>query len=435
MTDISQKHHIIVVGGGAGGLELVTRLGRRFRKNESVRITLVDRNLVHVWKPLLHEVAAGALDADIDGVSYRVHASSSGFHFQPGELSDINRGSKTITLAPIIDDQGSELVASRELAYTQLVIAVGSVTNDFGTTGVAEHCYFLDSVKQATQFHHALMNTFLSLQANQYNQSLRVAIVGAGATGVELAAELHKSAELIRVYGFEDFELNTLEITVIEAGPRILPALPERIARAAQHELEKLGIKVMTDTPVVEVNNTGLKTGTGEFIEAPLRIWAAGVRAPGFLKGLGGLETNKTNQVIVTQTLQSSVDESIYVIGDCAAFTQADGSRVAPRAQAAHQMAAQVYINIMRGMKHKPLQAFVYRDHGSLVSLSSYTALGGLMGNLNSGTMMVEGWIARVMYKSLYRMHQVAVHGYFSTFLLILVKGINRRLRPRLKLH
>jgi NADH dehydrogenase len=429
------EHHIVVIGGGAGGLELASKLGRKYRGNAEVKVTLVDRNLTHIWKPLLHEVAAGALDADMDGVDYRVQAAAAGFRFQPGELTAIDRDSKTLTLAPIRDDSGHEIVAARTLRYNHLVLAIGSVTNDFGTAGAAEHCYFLDSVKQAKKFHHTLMNTFLALQSERYPRPLRVGIVGAGATGVELAAELHKSAELIRSYGFDDFDLKQLEIVLIEAGERILPALSERIAAAAGRELTKLGVKICVNTAVASVDADGFITRSGERIEASIKVWAAGVRAPDFLANFAGLETNRGNQLVVTDVLQTTRDASIFALGDCAAFTQANGSRVPPRAQAAHQMADCVYENIVRSLKGQSLQRFTYKDHGSLVSLSNYTAVGSLMGNLTRGSMMIEGMMARFMYKSLYRMHQVALHGYFKTLLYMLAQGINRRLRPRLKLH
>ncbi|CUA85792.1 NAD(P)/FAD-dependent oxidoreductase [Pseudidiomarina woesei] len=430
-----ETQHIVVVGGGAGGLELVTKLGKKFKRNQQVSVTLIDRNLTHVWKPLLHEVAAGALDADIDGVDYRVQAAHAGFNFLPGELCGIDNEQRVIKLAAIKDDQGRQIVAAREIPFTYLVLAIGSVTNDFGTKGAQDHCFFLDSVKQATRFHHQLMNTFLSLQAEKYPRPLKVAIVGGGATGVELSAELYKSAELIRAYGFSDFELSQLQITLVEAGPRILPALPERIAAAAQQELTNLGVKVLAETPVVEVNEQGLVTQSGELIEATIKVWAAGVKAPEFLAKLGHFETNRANQIQVMPTLQSTTDSHIFAIGDCAAVTRSDGSRVPPRAQAAHQMADCAFANIVSMIKQQPLCDFEYRDHGSLVSLSSYSAVGSLMGNLTRGAMMVEGWLARIMYKSLYRMHQVAVHGYFKTFLFILVQRLNRRLKPRLKLH
>lgn len=432
---MSQQQQIIVVGGGAGGLELVTRLARKYKRNDDISVTLVDRNLTHIWKPLLHEVAAGALDADVDGVDYRVQAASAGFKFQPGELTDVDPEQQQIRLAAIVDDKGHEVVGERVLSYTTLVLAIGSVTNDFGTEGAAEHCYFLDSVRQARRFHHTLMNTFLALQAHRYPKPLQVAIVGAGATGVELSAELHKSAELIQVYGFDDFSLNQLQITLVEAGERILPALPERIAHSARSELEKLGVRVQTGTVVTKITEQGLETKAGDLIEAPIKVWAAGVKAPPFLAQLKGFECNRGNQILTRPSLQSTTYDNVFVIGDCAAAEQPDGSRVPPRAQAAHQMASHVYRAILAQQQGKPLGRFVYRDHGSLVSLSSYSAVGSLMGNLTKGSMKVEGLLARVMYKSLYRMHQVAVHGYFKTLLFMLAQVINRRLRPRLKLH
>ncbi|RUO58733.1 NAD(P)/FAD-dependent oxidoreductase [Pseudidiomarina insulisalsae] len=431
----NEKQELVVVGGGAGGLELVTKLARKFRTNVNVNVTLVDRNLTHIWKPLLHEVAAGALDSDVDGVDYRVQAADAGFRFQPGELIDVDAEQRCIRLAAIRDDVGDEVVAERTLNYTTLILAIGSVTNDFGIKGASEYCYFLDSVQQARRFHHTLMNTFLALQARKYSQPLKVAIVGAGATGVELSAELHKSAELIRSYGFDDFEMNHLQITLIELADRILPALPERIADSARDELESLGVKVRTGTPVTEATEKGFLMEDGELIEAPIKVWAAGVKAPPFLSKLKGLETNKGNQILARRTLQSSTHDSIFVMGDCAAVEQPDGSRVPPRAQAAHQMANHLYKAMLRQQKGRPLLNFKYRDHGSLISLSSYSAVGNLMGNLTKGSMKVEGFLARIIYKGLYRQHQVAVHGYFKTFLLMLGHVISRGLRPRLKLH
>lgn len=432
---MSDSQHIVVVGGGAGGLELASRLAKRYRRSTDVQITLVDKNLTHIWKPLLHEVAAGALDADVDGVDYRVQAAAAGFRFQPGNLIGVEPAQQCIRLQAIADEQGNELVAERVIHYDTLVLAIGSVTNDFGTLGAAQHCYFLDSVHQARRFHHTLMNTFLALQSKRYPEPLHVAIVGGGATGVELAAELHKSAELIRAYGFDDFSLQQLQITLIEAGERILPALPERIASSAANELEKLGVTILTQTAVTEIDANALHTKSGEAIHAPIKVWAAGVKAPPFLAALTGFEHNRNNQIIACETLQTSTYDNVFVLGDCAAVTQADGSRVPPRAQAAHQMASHIYRAIEQQRKGKPIAAFVYRDHGSLVSLSSYSAVGSLMGSLSKGSMKVEGFLARVMYKSLYRMHQVAVHGYFKTLLYILAQVINRRLRPRLKLH
>ncbi|WP_298720426.1 NAD(P)/FAD-dependent oxidoreductase [uncultured Oceanisphaera sp.] len=427
---------IIVVGGGAGGLELATKLGRKLGRKGKAEVTLVDRNRTHLWKPLLHEVATGAMDPGIDGLSYRSHAHNHGFSFQMGSLTHIDRDANTITLAPMLDDNGKPMLSERTLPYDILVLAIGSVSNDFGTQGVRDHCIFLDSPQQAERFHNELMNRFLQYgESESTDDKVSIAIVGAGATGVELSAELYNAVEHLGAYGFKKLSPECLRLTLVEAGPRILPALPERISGMAHKELRELGVDVRTNTMVVEATPDGLKTRDGELIPATLMVWAAGIKAPDFMKDIAGLETNRINQLTVKPTLQTSRDDRIFVIGDCAHCLQENGKPVPPRAQSAHQMASLAYDNILARLDNKPLKPYVYKDHGSLVSLSRYSTVGSLMGNLMRGSMMVEGRIARTVYVSLYRMHQVALHGYTRTGLMMLVGRINRFLRPRLKLH
>ncbi|GAA3532392.1 NAD(P)/FAD-dependent oxidoreductase [Zobellella aerophila] len=427
---------IIVVGGGAGGLELATKLGRKLGRKGKAEIVLVDRNRTHLWKPLLHEVATGAMDAGIDGLSYRSQAHNHGFNFHLGTLVDIDRDAKTIKLAPLLDDNGRQMVGERALQYDILVLAIGSVSNDFGTKGVRDHCIFLDSPQQAERFHGELMNRFLQYaESDTVDEKVDIAIVGGGATGVELSAELYNAVEHLGAYGFKKLNSDCLRLTLVEAGPRILPALPERISAMAHKELKALGVDVRTATMVVEATDEGLMTKDGELIPANLMVWAAGIKAPTFMKDIAGLESNRINQLVVKPTLQTTRDEHIFVIGDCASCTQGDGKTVPPRAQSAHQMADQAFDNIVAQLDNKPLKAYVYKDHGSLVSLSRYSTVGSLMGNLMRGSMMVEGRVARTVYISLYRMHQVALHGYVRTGLMMLVGRINRMLRPKLKLH
>ncbi|HEY5715945.1 MAG TPA: FAD-dependent oxidoreductase, partial [Psychromonas sp.] len=158
-------------------------------------------------------------------------------------------------------------------------------------------------------------------------------------------------------------------------------------------------------------------------------------KAPDFMKEIAGLETNRVNQLVVKDTLQTTLDDNIYAIGDCASCALPGGGFVPPRAQSAHQMASLVAKNIKASLKNKPLSPYKYTDYGSLVSLSNYSTVGSLMGNLTKGSMKIEGSLARLVYISLYRMHQVALHGYFRTGLITFVERINKILRPRLKLH
>lgn len=426
---------IIVVGGGAGGLELATKLGRTLGRKNRAQITLVDRKASHLWKPLLHEVATGSLDEGVDALSYRAHAKNHSFDFQMGSLQDIDRERKVIILSELKDDHGELLMPSRELEYDILVMAIGSTSNDFNTPGVRDNCIFLDSPEQAHRFRSEMNNEFLKLHAKNGNGTVDIAIVGAGATGVELSAELHNAVKELRTYGFGDLDSSKLNVNLVEAGERILPALPPRISSAAHQELVKLGVNVRTATMVTQAEKDGLTTKDGEKIPAQIMVWAAGIKAPDFIKDIAGLETNRINQLVVKNTLQTTRDDDIFVIGDLAQCTQPDGSFVPPRAQAAHQMASQAFTNIVAKLNGRELKEYEYKDHGSLVSLSRFSTVGSLMGNLTKGSMMVEGRIARVVYISLYRMHQMALHGVIKTGLMMLVGRINRVLRPNLKLH
>ncbi|MBU2897804.1 MULTISPECIES: NAD(P)/FAD-dependent oxidoreductase [Vibrio] len=426
---------IIVVGGGAGGLELVTKLGRTLGRKGRANVTLVDRKASHLWKPLLHEVATGSLDEGVDALSYRAHAKNHHFDFQMGSLKDIDRTRKIITLGELRDEHGELLMPGRELEYDILIMALGSTSNDFNTPGVREHCIFLDSTDQASKFRTEMNNEFLKLHAKHGHGTVDIAIVGAGATGVELSAELHNAVKELRTYGFGDLDSSKLNVSLIEAGERILPALPTRISSAAHNELTKLGVSVRTKTMVTEAYSGGLVTKDGEKIPAQIMVWAAGIKAPDFVKNIAGLETNRINQLVVKDTLQTTHDDDIFVIGDLAQCTQADGSFVPPRAQAAHQMSSRAFSNIVAKLNGRELKPYIYKDKGSLVSLSKFSTVGSLMGNLTKGSMMIEGRIARVVYISLYRLHQMALHGVFKTALIILMGRINRVLRPNLKLH
>lgn len=428
---------IVIVGGGAGGLELATRLGYKLGKKRKAKITLVDRNSVHIWKPLLHEVATGSLDTEIDGVVYRAHAAKHHYRFQLGDLVAIDTAEKTLTLAPLHDDKERQVLAQRQLSYDILVLAIGSISNDFGTPGVTEHCHLLDSNEQAQQFQKRLLNQFLrNSQADSDGGEAvtRLAIVGAGATGVELSAELYHVVELVGMYDVDNRSGQRLAIELIEAGPRILPALPERIADAAAKELNELGVKLHTNKKIVEAQADAFIGEDGQRLEADLLVWSAGVKAADWLTGTG-LATNRSNQILCERTLKTQTDSSVYAIGDCCCVEMDDGSRVPPRAQSAHQMASVVARNIQYELAGRELVDFTYRDYGSLVNLSRFSTVGSLMGNLVRGSMFVEGRIARIMYLSLYRMHQLAIHGYIKGSFIIVMSKLSKLIRPKLKLH
>lgn len=436
----SNPHHLVVVGGGAAGLELATRLGDRLGRRGRAEVTLIERARTHLWKPMLHVIAAGSMDPNEHELNYLAQAHWHHFRYRLGELTGLDRARKELQLAATFDEEGRAVTPARSFRYDTLVIAIGSVTNDFGTPGVTAHAVPLETPQQAVRFNRRLVNACIRAHSQDgpvRPGQLHVAIIGAGATGTELAAELHRTARAVVAYGLDRIDpQRDIRIVLIEAAERILPGLPERISTATLKLLRELGVEVRTGARVAEVAADGVTLAGGEFIASELVVWAAGVKAPEVLRELDGLETNRINQLVVGPTLQTTRDPDIFVIGDCAACPwPGHTTPVPPRAQAAHQQAAHMVGQIERRLAGQPLRSFVYRDFGSLVSLGNYSTVGNLMGFLLGRTLFVEGLFARVMYQSLHALHERALHGNGRTLLGILSRNLSHRAGPRVKLH
>jgi NADH dehydrogenase len=444
MKDAASRHRIVIVGGGAGGLELATRLGDTLGKRGQADVTLIDKNRTHVWKPKLHEIASGSMDMSAHEVDYLAQAHWHHFRFRIGEMTGLDRERREVRVAPYLDDEGREVTPDRVFGYDTLVLALGSLSNDFGTPGVAAHALRLESKADAERFHARMVNACIRAHAQTTPlrpEQLHVAIIGAGATGVELAAELHRTTREVVAYGLDRVDAERdIQVNLIEAADRVLPALPPRLSEATLKLLDKLGVHVHTSAKVAEVLEDGVRLADGRRLPAELIVWAAGVKAADFLKDIAGLETHRSNQIVVRPTLQATRDDDIFAIGDCAAcaWPEANGGKgglVPPRAQAAHQQASHVAAQIRRRLAGRPLKHYRYRDFGSLVSLGEFSTVGNMMGGLIGGSLMIEGAFARVMYVSLYKMHELALHGYLKVALDTLARLITRRTEPHVKLH
>jgi NADH dehydrogenase len=439
---------IVIVGGGAAGFELATSLGNSLGKRGQAVITLIDRHRTHVWKPKLHEVAAGSMEIGTHEVSYSAQAHRHHFRYRIGELTGIDRAAKRVHVAASMDEDGRQVTPARSFRYDILVLSIGSECNDFGTPGVSQYAMKLETAEDARRFNRRLVNECIRANAQHDNPhadrdavghgtALRVAIIGAGATGVELSAELHHTTREVVAFGLDHVDVEKdFSIHLIEAADRVLPALPPELSAGAHTMLEHLGVDVLTGARVAEVLPDGVRLADGRQIPAELMVWAAGVKAPDVLKELAGLETNRINQLVVRQTLQTTRDDDIFAMGDCAACPWREGKgNVPPRAQAAHQQAAHVFQQIKRKLKGHPLEDYRYRDFGSLVSLSNYRTVGNMMGGPIRGDIKVGGWFARLMYLSLYKMHEVALHGYAKVTLDTLSRLLTRRTEPHVKVH
>jgi len=434
-TDDPSLHRVLIVGGGAGGLRLASLLGVSLGRRRKLSITLLDKSRIHVWKPLLHEIASGSMDSETDSLELIAHARRRCYRYRIGAMVGLNRAKRQIHVAPSLDEEGRTVIPPRVLGYDTLVLAVGSMSNDFGTPGVSEHAIALDTVEQAARFNRRMIDACLRANA-QYEPlrpgQLHCAIVGAGATGVELAAELHKSMRDLASYNLDNIDFDKyIKIELIEAAPRILSALPDNLAAATMDVLLRLDVNIRIGRRVTAVRAGEVVLDTGEIVPAELIVWAAGIKAPDFLKDLDGLETDRINRLVVRPTLQTTRDDDIFAVGDCAncVLPGAEGP-LPPRAQTAHQQADFMVKIIKARLRRDALPQFTYRDLGSLVSLADYDTLGIVFRNVR-----LQGLIARLAYRSLHKRHLQALHGNIKVALDTIAKAITRRTEPRIKLH
>ena len=423
--------HILIVGGGVAGLILATRLGHSLGRRNLARISLIDRSWVHVWKPMLHTFAAGTWNIYEQQVQYVAHARAHHFEYVPGQLDAIDRAAGSIRLAPL-KAAGEVVAGGRELGYDVLVLAFGSRANDFGTPGVVEHCHFIDSPDQADAFNARLRAHVVRSFAQGGN--IDIAIVGGGATGVELAAELCRMVELAAGYGKVDIR-RRVRLTLLENAPRILGAFPEAVSASAAAQLRALGVDVRTGVKVVAADAAGYILEGGERVPAALKVWAAGIRASGGVEK-SGLELNRAGQIVVEPNLLAKGADSIFALGDCASLVPEGSQRPLPSTgQVANQQALHLVRQLPAWLRDgRPVPPFRFRDLGALVALSEYNAFGrlGRFGFFKGG--FIKGRFAQLSHAVLYRRHQLSLHGPYRAALLWLVERINALVQPSIRI-
>jgi NADH dehydrogenase len=437
MHSATAAHRVVIVGGGAGGLELAAKLGRKFGP---AHVVLIDRSANHIWKPSLHEVAAGTLDINREGLAYAMLAKDCGFTFLLGDVAGVDRGAREVRMAPMLEEDGSEFLPARSIPYGTLVLSVGSKANFFSTPGAEQHAIALDSTSQAEKFRLKFLRALMvadHLKSTNPGHALNIAIVGGGATGVELAAELTEAGRDMAYYGITHLDpARDVRITIIEGAPRILAMLPEKLSTAAHQLLSERGVSVKTGIRVACITPEGIVDTAGVTYPAQLCVWAAGIEAPALTRHLD-LELNRMGQVVVNSALRTS-DPDVFAFGDCAqAPWGEDGKFMPARAQVAHQQASFLVKTLSERLTGKPetVRSFTFHDHGSLVSVGQSTGVGSLMGVLSGKSMFVEGFFARMMYMSLHLMHHQAFMGTLRMGWLAIGRLMLRRSRPRVKLH
>ena len=294
-----------------------------------------------------------------------------------------------------------------------------------------EFCHYLDSRQQAEIFQQDLFHLYLDAQNKNIDRDLQIAIIGAGATGVELSAELVQAKTNFYKYGLNKINPNNVKISLIEGADRILPALSEKMAEHATQQLKRMKIDIYTSKRVEKVDADKVYFNDGTSVDAQLKIWAAGIKTPDVIANLEGFEKDRMGRIKVYATLQTQADPNIFAFGDCAnCLLDAREAPLGPRAQVASQQAAFLVDAMNARIKGRPQPMFQFSDKGSLVSLSENKAVGELLGQVN-----VQGFVAKSMYVSLYRIHQATIYGYAHAGLLTAKDFVTRKIAPKIKLH
>ena len=344
---------VVIVGAGFGGL----RCARELAKTNGVDITIIDRNPYQLFAPLLYQVATGGLPED--DIAYPVRAAIPGARFIRGDVVRIDRPAKSLRL-----QDGSVH------HYDELVLATGSVGTTFGVTGVAENALQMKSIQEARIIRHRLLQTYEEVEVGHLpKEALRVVVVGAGPTGVEVSgavAELQRRME----DEFPDLAGNS-RVTLVEAGPRVLPMFTDKSSARAQQNLEQLGVRVMVNAAVDRMYPTDVHLKSGEVLPAGTIIWAAGVAAPSEWADLG--DTDRAHRLKVDEYCQ--LGDGIWVIGDTSHFAGSDGRPLPQIAPVAMQMGRHVAGQITAQRNGRALTPFVYKDKGQMATIGRRRAV------------------------------------------------------------
>ncbi len=350
-----QKPRVVILGGGFGGIATARALGK------SADITIVDRHNFQTFLPLLYQVSTAGLAAD--HVAYPIRGAIRSFNgkFRMGSPISVDHKNKTV-----------KLDSSEVLPFDHLVVAVGSVTADFGTPGVEEFALGMKTIHEALTIRAEVMRRFEDLCRFEDDTRFSIVVVGGGPTGIEMAGAL---AELVRGPLMNDQKHAALHIDVklLEAGPRLLPSFSPSISAKAKKSLEALGVIVSLNTAVKSVKHREIEIKDGSSIPSEVTIWAAGVKGAPVIESLSlPLDGNRLS---VDPTLAVTNYPYIWGVGDISGSKSKDGRFLPMVAPVAMQQGRFVAEQILRSSKGQELKVFKYRDKGSMATIGRHKAV------------------------------------------------------------
>ncbi len=355
MQNTHQKPRVVILGAGFGGLTAAKKMAG------FANVTVVDRHNFQTFLPLLYQVSTAGLAADHVAHPIRGALRKTDVQFQMGSPVSIDHEKKSLTL----DN-------NQVLDFDYLVVALGSANTDFGIPGVTEHALGMKSVHEATTIRAKVMRSFEELCSNQDGSVFSISVIGGGPTGVEMAGAF---AELVRgpLKNDQERAAKRIQINLIEAGPRVLPMFSEKLSQHAKVDLEKLDVKVYTNTAVKEIKSDSIQTQDGKTIASEITIWAAGVRGEPAATILSLPIVN--TRIDVEKTLQVKKYPHIFAIGDVAGFTGKDGRFLPMVAPVAMQQGRWVAKQIKRLATKQELKPFKYLDKGSMATIGRHKAI------------------------------------------------------------
>lgn len=417
-------HRIVIVGGGAGGLELAVRLARHGQRD----VLLVDEGQSHVWKPRLHELAAGMRRGEVDALDYAGLAATWGFAFERGSLADIDPAARTVTLSALADRNRQTPMGERQIGYQALVLALGGVTPDMGTEGVLEHAFVLDRENDAEALFQRYSTGLLARANMADDKPYRIVVVGSGLTGVELSAHLITDAacaDLAPASAAPD-----IQITILEAADTLMGGMNDQVRDAVCQRLHDIGIEMCTGKAVSKVFSESVETEAGESVPSDLTVWAVGRVGPPVADDIQALATNEKRQWRVRATLQTRDHDAIFAFGDCACL---DDNPAPPTAQAASEQAEHLVAQLPRWLAGHAPTPFQFKDKGTLLSLGDGGTVGKVRG-LCGNDQQVRGRLARAAYRGLQRQHQFRILG-AARGAGAMCSDLFRRAGPQLKIY
>ena len=364
---------VVILGAGFGGLTAARAL------DKDAQVLLIDQHNYQTFLPLLYQVSTAGLAADHVAYPIRGALRKTNVQFRMGSPEAIDHQNSTITLSD-----------GFEIKYDHLVIALGSTTADFGVPGVTEYAMGMKTVSEALNIRSKVMLAYEKMCASNDMQSFEIAVVGGGPTGVEMAGAF---AELIRGPLKSDYAqvASRFKVSIIEAGPRLLPTFAPSLAQKTKEDLEKLGVTVLTHTAIKEVKSDSLLTGEGLVIPAKLTVWAAGVKGVSVIEKLG-LPINR-GRLVVDQTLQVNGFKNIWAIGDVAGVQDNSGNLLPMVAPVAMQQARFLAKQINLSKSTNELANFKYRDKGAMATIGRHKAIVEVKGIKLSGPVAWLAWL------------------------------------------